>query len=180
MKEKRSLAIALVTATGLAVAVAGFQFLAPSESYAQQGGQESSQQGDPMRKAGWGGHRWGGRHGGGMRMLCSDRRDERLGEVKEFVESFVDFTPPQADAWTKLTAAVDAGSAKVGTTCASLKEQGRPETAPDKLARMQTMMTTGLDILNQIKPAFDDFYATLDERQKAAIDKLTSRRGRRM
>jgi hypothetical protein len=121
----------------------------------------------------------GGGHGRGLERLCSSQRDERLEDGLSFVESFVDFTPEQTQAWTELATALRAGSASIGQTCGELGSLSIPEHAPDKLALVETMLTKGVAVLGQVRPAFATFYETLDDDQKQAIDRLASRRHRR-
>jgi hypothetical protein len=127
------------------------------------------------------GHHFG-RHGHGpghrLMRLCSERRGERLADLVALVESFVDFTPEQDGAWSRLTAALDAGSARVETACGELKAAGRPETAPARLARLETLMAAGLEALREVRPAFDGFYAALDADQQAALDRMAMHRHR--
>lgn len=127
---------------------------------------------------GHGGHF--GRHGHGHRLgrLCSERRDERLADLVGFVESFVDFTPEQSTAWSGLTTALDDGSKRIDAACTALEAAGRPETAPDRLARLETLLEAGLDAVREVRPAFEGFYATLDDQQKAAVDRLAMHRRR--
>lgn len=125
--------------------------------------------------------RFGGHHGPGhgfmMGRLCSDRRSAWLDERIDLVESFVDFTAEQTPAWTALKEAVRAGSERIGEACSSLEEvQDGPV---GRLARMETMLAAGLDVVQGVRPAFEDFYAVLDEDQQAALDRLMERRGRR-
>ena len=121
-----------------------------------------------------------GRHGRGFGLarLCSQRREERLADMVGFVESFVDFTDQQEVAWNSLTVALDQGSDRIGTACGELRAEGRAETAPDKMARLETMLEAGLEALRGVRPAFDDFYDTLDAEQKEAIDRLAMHRRR--
>jgi hypothetical protein len=119
----------------------------------------------------------GGRHGG-MRMMCSDRRTEKLDDIIGFTEAFFSFNADQKVAWDGLAAALRDGSDTIGKQCAALKEDGKPLTATDKFARMETMLTAGLQIVQKVRPAFDKLYVTLDKEQQAAIDKLIQRRGR--
>ena len=126
--------------------------------------------------AGWR-HGW---HGGGRgrfaELACSDARDEILEDRLAFVESFVDFTDEQEPAWQQLAAAVRAGSARVGEACAEL--EAPDPTAAAHLARVELILSTGLDIVEGVRPAFEQFYAVLDDDQKAALDKLMSRHHR--
>jgi hypothetical protein len=126
--------------------------------------------------AGWR-HGWhGGGHGRFAEFVCSDTRDEILEDRVAFVESFVDFTDEQEPAWQQLAAAIRAGSAKVGEACAEL--EAPDPTAPAHLARVELILRTGLDIVQQVRPAFEEFYAVLDDNQKTALDKLVSRHHR--
>jgi hypothetical protein len=126
--------------------------------------------------AGWR-HGW---HGGGRgrfaEFVCSDARDEILEDRVAFVESFVDFTDEQEPVWQQLTAAIRAGSAKVEEACAEL--EAPDPNAPAHLARVELNLSTGLDIVQQVRPAFEQFYAVLDDNQKTALDKLVSRHHR--
>jgi hypothetical protein len=127
------------------------------------------------RRGGWG-HGWRhGRHGRGHQMICSDVRDDKIDQAVEFVESFVDFTPPQAEAWAKLTTAVRSGSARVGQACQDETLTKRPESSAAKLGRAEKLLTIGLDIIKEVRPAYDEFYATLDDRQKKAVDQMFRR-----
>ena len=60
-----------------------------------------------------------------------------------------------------------------------MEKTDTPESAPERLQRFESLATTGLGILQRIRPAFDRFYATLSDKQKKAIDDVISRRGRR-
>ncbi len=136
------------------------------------------------RQVNFGGHGAGhdghGRgHGRGMAMICSDRRDGRIENGLAFVEGFVNFSPEQTTAWNELTDAVHAGSATIGERCEELEKAGVPESAPDRLRHFEAMATTGLAILQRIRPAFESFYATLSDKQKKALDDLSAHRSGR-
>lgn len=122
--------------------------------------------------------RHGWRHGG-MGHMCSPKRGARYDTMIAFIDSFADLTPEQTEAWKQLTSAVDESRAKLDATCDQMKEAGRPSTAPERMARMETMMSAGLEAVQTVRPAFDSFYVTLDDEQKKAIDRMMKRRGRR-
>lgn len=124
----------------------------------------------------YGGWHHGGDHGGMMERLCSERRGGWLDDRIELVESFVAFTPEQEPAWQGLTTAVRNGSERVGEACAALAATGDDE-PPGRLARVEVMLEAGLDLVRAVRPAFEDFYAVLDDGQKAALDRLIERRG---
>ena len=113
--------------------------------------------------------------GGMMRMICSDMRGERVESAIAFAESFMAFTPEQRTAWDGLTAAVRAGNGKLDDACAETKELRKERSLPARLALMETMMTAGADVLGEVRPAFDGWYATLNEQQREALDGLMKR-----
>lgn len=166
MQKRRS---AMITSAAAVAIVAGLSLVGFS-----YGASSHSRHGEDLasRHHVMGGH---GR-GHGFARLCSDRREERLGNMIGLVESFADFTAAQTAAWDELTQALNSGSITIGATCDELKAEGRPETASERLAAMERMMESGLVALRQVRPAFDGFYAQLDEQQKQAIDKLASHR----
>lgn len=123
-----------------------------------------------------GGH-WGHRRVRGLHRICGDSRSQRLEGGIDFVEAFFSFNDQQKPAWDAFAAALRKGSDAIGRHCATLDE--RPSTAPGKLAVLETAMTAGLEVVREVRPAFERFYGTLNEDQKAAIDRLVERRGRR-
>ncbi len=133
-----------------------------------------------------GGHHGWGRHGGrgghgGLRHICSESRGEKLENAIGFAEAFFSFNSEQKTAWAGLTSALRESSAAIGERCDALKEGERSKSATAKLERVETMLTAGLDVVKKVRPAFDGFYATLTDDQKAALDKLIEhkRHGRR-
>jgi hypothetical protein len=134
------------------------------------------------RQADFGDHH--GRHGGhkGFRgkrafaMICSDRRNHRIEAATGFVEGFVNFTPEQEKPWKDLTQAIEEGSAKIGQTCEELDPKGADVSAPEKLARIETVLATGLSVVQDIRPAFTTFYDSLTDKQQQALEGLMSHR----
>lgn len=174
MKNKRPLIISTLAAFAV---VAGLSLTAVSVDFSRPGwAAQAAAERD-------GRHGFGGRHHGApgrhFGRLCGERRDARLDDMIVFVESFANFTAEQAAAWNGLTAALRSGSDTIGAACDDLAAAGRPATAADKLARVEQMMEAGLVALRQVRPAFEDFYAVLDDEQKKAIDALASHHGRR-
>jgi hypothetical protein len=129
---------------------------------------------------GWSRHGGRGGHGGICR-LCSPSRGEKLENAIGFAEAFFSFNAEQKTAWDGLTAALRDSSATIGEKCEALKSGERPKSATARLERVETMLTAGLDVVKKVRPAFDGFYATLNDDQKAALDKLIEHRrhGRR-
>ena len=115
--------------------------------------------------------------GKGMKHLCSDERTKKLEDGIQFVEAFFSFNEEQQKAWGNLATTLREGSVTIGKYCDNLGE--RPTTAPEKLARAETMLAAGHELVQDIRPSFESFYGTLDAKQQAALDKLHQRHGRR-
>ncbi len=122
-------------------------------------------------------HRFAGGHG--MRRFCSEARSEKVEHVIEFVDAFMTFSADQQAAWSGMVAALHSGDEIVDARCETLKELDVPGTALDRLTRARTMLATGVEVMDVVAPAFEQFYATLDAEQQAAIDNLVSWRGLR-
>ena len=173
MNRKRLLGIGLLTALGLG-AISGGVYATHAQSFAHGPGALAA-----AHMAGGMGHGWRGkRHGGPGGHLCRVAKGERLDGMITFVESFVSFTPEQDQAWQDLTAALRDSQAEVRGACDHLAQAEDPRRAPEALDRAETMLSTGLDAVRQIRPAFTAFYETLDERQREALDGLLTHRGR--
>ena len=166
MTSKRTIAIVAATAVGLALAVGAVGAMRPQfPAYA------AAIVGEQMA---FGGRHHGSRHGGGHDIdhFCTQDHEDSIEEVIAFVDGFVDFTPEQAPAWADLSGALRAGSASVGKVCDELTAAGKPESAPEALARIATVMAAGLEVVRELRPPFDAFYAALDAEQRASLDGL--------
>lgn len=117
--------------------------------------------------------------GRGLWQICGDARSQKVEDVIGFVDAFFMLTAEQAAAWDELVAAVRRGDSQIDTHCGTLKNAGRPSTAPERLALMRTLLAAGLDLVETVYPPFDRFYSSLDARQQEAVDKLLTWRGMR-
>ncbi len=132
--------------------------------------------------SGGGHHGWG--HGGmrggrGMAHLCGPARSEKVEHAISFVDNFMTFSGPQKEAWEELAGALRAGDKKVGEACETLKDGKPPQNAMGKMSMAESFLTAGLNVVQQVRPAFDRFYGTLNEKQQKSLDELLSRRHHR-
>ena len=171
---KKTLIVSALAVVGLATAIGGwFTFWPSSSSYAA---------GTLYRQVGMDGgdrhfrhHR--GRHGHrAVARLCSDRRDRSIEAVTGFVEGFVNLTDEQKGPWQALSQSVTESSAMIGKTCEEVNWQDRSQPTPQKLEQIEKVLTTGLSIIQKVRPAYNDFYAVLTDAQKKALDGLIARR----
>jgi len=135
---------------------------------------------DQAGERGWGRHGGvhGGGHGRGPGRLCKEgRMEKRIDHMTTFVDSFIDFNQEQDEAWNNLVTTVRANSGTVMEVCQTLRAKG-DTSAPERFAMAEQAMEKALASVKDVRPAFDSFYATLDDKQKAMLDRMASR-GRR-
>ena len=110
-----------------------------------------------------------------MHMVCN-QGEERLEDIVTFAEIRLDITDGQKPQWNAFAEAVRTGGRDLLTACDQM-ETLRTGNAPARLAEMETIMEKGLGAIKGIRTAFDPLYATLDDDQKATIERLTHHRG---
>jgi hypothetical protein len=102
-----------------------------------------------------------------------------LARLTSRVADDLDLTPPQREAWHRVSGLLTANAGAFER----LRDQGEallmPDPAPVRLGRIEALLVTGLDVVHQVRPAFEAFYATLDDGQKRQLDALVERRRRR-
>ena len=170
MNRKRLIALGAISAIGLGTAGGVYA----ANQMPSLGGPHAA-----SVLAGSMGHGWHGkRHHRGPGRVCAGARGEKLEHAIDFVQSFVDFTPEQDAAWQDFSASLMNGRERVRAACDELDQAEDPLNAPDALARAESLLTAGLEVVREVRPAFDTFYATLSEDQKKALDQLINRRHR--
>jgi len=110
----------------------------------------------------------GMRHHGGFGPPCG-----RIGFAAEHLERIVgvmDLNEAQQAAWKDLSAATKTATDRLDEACKDRDDWGG--TSPERLARMETMMSAGLDAVREVRPRFEAFYDTLSDTQKEALDDL--------
>jgi LTXXQ motif family protein len=108
---------------------------------------------------------WGG-SGAGMGAVC-DPRGAGLAEWRmERIERLITPNDAQRAALNELRTA----SAKAADIVASACPREFPESATARLALMEKRLDAMQQAIKIVRPAFDAFYATLDDEQKARIN----------
>ena len=125
--------------------------------------------GPGARGFGWGpgSMMWPGMMGsGGMRGIC-DPRAAGLAEWRlDRIESVVKPNEPQRTALNELRAA----STKAADLIAAACPREFPASAPARLELTEKRLDAMLQAVKTVRPAFDAFYATLNDEQKARIN----------
>jgi hypothetical protein len=98
--------------------------------------------------------------------------------MDRFMGRYLDLTEDQEAAWKAVVQTADAARDKVEDACGDRDDW--KGTAPERLARMEAMMSAGAEALHDVRPKFDAFYATLTDRQKQQLDDVMVHRHGRM
>ena len=85
------------------------------------------------------------------------------------IESAVQPTDAQRAAFDALKTASNKAADMVAAAC----PRELPSSTPARLAAMETRLETMLQAVKTVRPAFDAFYATLSDAQKARLDAYT-------
>ena len=110
-----------------------------------------------------------------MKRICGPEREERIDDVLNLVESFVQMNPTQLSAWNALAKEVRASNEPVERACTTLKAEGESTSLPARISRMETLLGTGYELVQRIRPKFESFYETLSPEQQKALDRMTKR-----
>ncbi len=113
----------------------------------------------------------GGRDGRGMAWMCSPRGAGLAEWRKERIERLLKPTEAQRKALDDLQAA----SVKAAETVTAACPGEFPVSAPARLELMEKRMEAMLAAVKTVRPAFDAFYATLSEEQKARLNSSAPR-----
>lgn len=95
-----------------------------------------------------------------------------------FLKAELKITPAQEPQWNKFADAFRSVAKSAQATQQQMMGNGSqmmgggPVTAPQRLDRYETMLSTRLDAVRTIKAAFDPLYASLSDEQKRAADEL--------
>jgi len=158
--------------TAVAIAVAGLMVAAPV--VAQQTGpglgKPPAERGD-ARGYGWGsgmmmGPGMMGWDGGGNAGMCNPRAAGLAEWRIERIERLIKPTEMQRTSLDGLRTASNEAAELISTAC----PHDFPAAAPARLEAMEKRMDTMLQAIKIVRPAFDAFYATLTEDQKARLN----------
>lgn len=118
-----------------------------------------------------------GEHGSashGYAALCNGDTEQRIDRAARYVEEHLNLRADQQDAWMNLRSAASQGMAELAERCDILSGEG--VSASERLARAEEALIAGGATLHAVRPAFDDFYAVLDEQQQRDLEAMTLHR----
>ena len=151
--------------TAVALAVAGLILTTPA--VAQSAGPGPGSGWGPGMMMGPGMMGWGGPGGrGGFAGMCNPRAAGLAEWRMERIERLVKPTEAQRAALDGLRTASTKAAEMISAAC----PQDFPVSAPGRLEAMEKRMDSMLQAIKTVRPAFDAFYATLTEEQKARLN----------
>lgn len=113
---------------------------------------------------GWWRHGEGGNAAVGF---CEDGHAARIGEMGPYLDSWLELDARQRDAWSDLERQTTQAMASFDEYC----DDTGTVTMADHLAQAETMLAKGAAAIREVRPAFDAFYNSLNEKQRAMLDK---------
>ena len=121
-------------------------------------------------------------HHDGSRVLagiCTDEFEGRVRGLSGYVAGWLELNAAQRAAWSRVEAALGDGMTTMRGLCDDMPATAAGATAPGRLARAEALMEAATNVVRTVRPAFDDFYATLDGTQRLRFDEAAAHRGGR-
>ncbi len=109
---------------------------------------------------------------GGMGFMCNPRAAGMAEWQTSRIESKLKLTAPQKEALKRVTEASAKAAQTIEAACAASVPSGPAE----RLAAMEKRTEASLQAIKTVRPAFDAFYATLDDEQKKQMGAIGPRR----
>jgi hypothetical protein len=100
---------------------------------------------------------------------CTDRLARRAA-MRAYAEVKLDLTAEQRPLWDKVQSLAQAEEQKERQLCASRKPNAEM-TLPERMDRMQQVLSTRLEALQSAKPAVQALYQSLTPEQRAILDR---------
>jgi hypothetical protein len=120
-------------------------------------------------------------HGRGPMLgaFCGPRAGERLNEGLAEFESFAKFEGEQQATWVALRDTLTKAEPRVQEICGELRGL-RGGNSVEKLTKVEDALGEAAAIAADLRPAYANFYNTLDDRQKKTLDEMFQFGGRFM
>jgi hypothetical protein len=111
---------------------------------------------------------WGGRFDGPCDPSVAGIAEWRIDEIERVVRP--------TDAQRSALADLRAASTKAAATLTGACPREIPQTSAQRMTFMEKRMEAMLEAIKTVRPAFEAFYATLSDEQKARLDSVGPRR----
>jgi hypothetical protein len=111
--------------------------------------------------------------GGNVVALCNEQSNDVTKLPVQRIEEVLQPSGPQRDAFEALKTAVQDSAAQLRGTCPS----EMPQTPYARLDAVKTRLAAMVEAMNAIRPKLQDFYASLNDEQKAKFNIMTPPQG---
>lgn len=119
------------------------------------------------------GHRQGG-YGGPIGLVCNGNSDAKFTKITDKATNWLDLTDEQQQNLSTVVQVVQ--KSNLEEFCPSGDRTQRD--TPAKLAKLEQMMTRGLQTVQEVQPPFTTFYESLSSEQQTKLDTMFARRSR--
>lgn len=109
--------------------------------------------------------------------LCGEKADDRRSEVFSRVEEKISPTGDQLTLWDDLKTTITTASTTFSENCAEPADKDTI-TPPEQMSHQIAMMEAKLEFSSAVLPAFESFYDSLSDDQKAEWKKRPEGRGK--
>lgn len=117
--------------------------------------------------------------GSNLDFLCSQRRDDYIETGARFLELRLNLATHQSTLLTTVKETLtNSANASFTSLCADLTAAEQMPTAPEKLAQYQDLAVAANTVFSDVRPAFDQFYASLSANQQRRLDAMLNRQNR--
>jgi hypothetical protein len=128
------------------------------------------------------GARHGGMHmdghhmNGGMAHFCSSESGAHFDKFSRHLKSELDLSAAQQAAWGELGTAWQHSETAMRATCEAIENNAGTKGVGGLLARAEVQLDAGLSTVCAVRPAFENFYATLDIEQQDTLERFGHRK----
>jgi len=109
------------------------------------------------------------------RDMCVQRSFDGVEAVLRHIESELELSGGQSGSWSQFVNTVQNERSTLEIVCDKILIRENMVNLPARLELLTTIVATGQESLQRLSPAISNFYATLDEQQKATIEDLLSK-----
>jgi len=109
------------------------------------------------------------------RDMCVQRSFDRVEAALGHIESELELSDGQSGSWSQFVNTVHTEKTTLEFVCDKMLIRENMVNLPARLELFTTIVATGQESLQRLSPAIIDFYATLNEQQKATVEDLLAK-----
>lgn len=111
-----------------------------------------------------------------LKSYCKEGSNRKIKHIANYIEDRFEFSEIQSQQWNNVVDALYSEETTIQIICDKILTKENHETTPARMELMETVVLTGLEAMQRIRPIITDFYASLDDKQKRTLDDLLSHR----